>query len=424
MKSMAMIWAGLLCSIAQAAEPAPLPTQEQVHQALLATPAVQSALSMASYENASARRLDAGPYEWTVRAGYAQRNEINVAHYNEADIGIERGLRWWWKGATDHKIGESGLAVADAAIADAWHEEARTLVTQWFDLLRAQSIAENLQRQLMLFEEQVRDVTVRVNKGETRPLDLTLSNTEIEIARARLIQAQREANLARTTFALRYPSLVQPDLPSLPPPLAPDKSAAAWTQEIVGHNHEIELARAEAARAQLNADRARQERLPDPTVGTRYSYERDGKERLLGFSVSLPIGTSSRAATADQLQAKAAEAAQRVREVQRKLDTAARTVSLDADARYNVWQSLEQVATNASRNAEALGHGYQLGEATFAEMLLARRQASETALSSVQARADAWQASTRLRLDAHELWAYTNHHAKADGGTPPLPPKD
>lgn len=398
---------------AQAAQdPVPLPVAENVRAALMATPSVQAALRMNDYAGATARALDAGPHEWMARAGYAQRNEVDVKRYNEADVGIERGLRWWWKGNTDHKIGETGMQVADAAIADAWHEEARTLLSQWFEVLRSMAIVDHLQRQLLLVDEQVRDVSVRVDKGQTRVMDLKLSENERAMAQARLLQAQRDLNAARTQFSLRYPAIPLAEKIELPQPQVSSEDAAHWIGKIVGHNHEIELAKAETERAGLQADRARQERLPDPIIGTRYGYERGGDERVMGVSVSFPIGGGLRAATAEQTRAKAGEVAQRQREVELKVETSARTVAMDAKSRFDLWQRYEQVSSTADRSAESIGRGYQLGEATLADVLLARRQALEAALGSAQARADAWQASSRLQLDAHEIWAYEEHHLK------------
>ncbi|MFX8949770.1 TolC family protein, partial [Acinetobacter baumannii] len=77
----------------------------------------------------------------------------------------------------------------------------------------------------------------------------------------------------------------------------------ALHDRILGRSHEIAAAEALAAQAQAQADRARRDRLADPSLGVRVFSEKGGIERGGGVVFSMPLGGGYRRALADRASA-------------------------------------------------------------------------------------------------------------------------
>ena len=99
---------GLAAEHTDAAANAPdLPDRAQVLDALRSSPTVRAAGAQIEAEEARARRLDAGPHEWTVRLTDQQRRVRTApdARYNEWNVAVERALRLPGKGQLDRQLG-------------------------------------------------------------------------------------------------------------------------------------------------------------------------------------------------------------------------------------------------------------------------------------------------------------------------------
>jgi hypothetical protein len=75
----------------------PLPT---VERALTEYPPVRAARQAVGIDEAGARRLQAGPYEYAIRGGY-QSHSIQTGRFPEWDIGVERSIRLPGKAVAD-----------------------------------------------------------------------------------------------------------------------------------------------------------------------------------------------------------------------------------------------------------------------------------------------------------------------------------
>jgi len=107
-----------------------------------------------------------------------------------------------------------------------------------------------------------------------------------------------------------------PELPLPPPPNElpttpmPDvANAQRLDADAVGHRPEIVAARTRAQAAQLRAERAGREYLPDVTVSTAYSAMWDTPEHrwAVGLSFNLPIQTGRRGGAVDEANAMRAQ---------------------------------------------------------------------------------------------------------------------
>lgn len=403
----------MLPAFAEESPPA-VPPEAAVRQMLAALPQLSAARAIVQSEQANSRRLAAGTHEWTVRASAQRRTDNAGQRYLENDLTLERPFRIGGKQGKDIALGDAGISVAQARLADAWHEAGRGLLRSWFEWMREARSAQRLQDHARVLEQQLDIVQRRVKAGDAPRLEQMLAETEWQ--RAVVAQAQAAARAARADAELRkrYPGLV-PQLPAeLPAPVLLPGSVAQWQEKILAHNHEIELAELEAAHSRLTAERTVLERTPDPTVGVRYAQERDRQEHIVGVIVSVPFSGAARSANADAAVARAEAAAQKAREVKLRVESDAAQVAMQAQSANALSDRFAGIASQAQANAALVGKAYSLGEAPLNDTLLARRQSLEAISAAEQARIDALEANARLLLDMHRLWSLREHHGDGD----------
>lgn len=395
---------GLCLSAAAWAE---LPPVEQVTQQLLALPEVQVADAQLRASEAAAQRLSVGPHEFTLRVGAQQRWVRNAGSPGvEPQLSLERPVRWPGKAAQDERLGEAGLALARLQRADALHEASRALLRDWYALQRDRALAALWQQQVASQQALVDISRRRVQAGDAARSELVSQQAALAQIDSSRVQAQAQAEAAQASWTSRYPlipvasgsgGVAQPEAQSA-------QDLAALREQLTADDHGVRLAQAEAALARARAERQAQEQRPDPTLGVHWSREQSGRERLLGVSVSLPLGGTGRAADRRQAQAEAdalaARAEQRRRE--RLAEAAGQTVRVVAAV--DTWRAQAQAETLAQSALQAAQKGWALGEYAVGDVHLARRQQAEAALAAVTARFDALHQQDRLRLDLHQLW--------------------
>lgn len=393
-----------------AATPAPaalaiLPPEALARQAVQDHPQSRSSAIGVDLAAAGQRRLDAGQYEWTVRAGASRHRDGVGSPYTEQELSLERGLRWFGKASGDSAIGAKGVELAKAAHADVWHETGRALMTDWFDAVREMSAARRMLEQRELAGQLRAMVDKRVRAGDAAPLELLQADTESRRVDALLQQARQREERALRTLSANYPGLPRPDVSAMPPPQPLSDDAARWFDTIMHDNHELELAQAELELSTLQAARVARERMPDPTVGVHARRERAGVERVVGLSITIALPGQARAADGSAAAARAGMAAERLRQTRVKVTLAARRAIDDCGRNYANWQTLQQVRQQSERQAATMMSAYRLGEASLGDALNTRRLALDAAATAESAQIDALAALSRLYLDAHAIWA-------------------
>jgi outer membrane protein TolC len=384
---------------------ADLPPTPDVLRAIRAHPSVLGARSGVKVEESNRDRLAAGPYEVGVRLGAAQRRDA-LRDYAEWDVALERPLRLPGKARIDAQLGAQGIEQAKLGLGDALHEASRELLRVWFSVVRANAAARETAVQAGFLRSQLDAVKKRVAAGDAPRMELNLAEATLAQAEAVTAQARGREQSVRAELAQLFAGIEVPAQPVLADPLPLGQELAYWREHILEHNHELAVARSEAQRRVLLASRAQSDRTPDPTVGVRHGSERAGAERITGVFLMIPFAGEARAATGAAAQSQAEAAAQREALVLRKLSAEVDSAYRTALGAYEAWQRSRSAAEGLGRNADLVARGYALGETGLAEVLAARRYASEAALASRQAGLDAAEARYRLMLDAHLLWPF------------------
>lgn len=383
-----------------------LPPQTMVQQVLQSHPTVMAARSGIKAGEATRDRLEAGSHEFSVTAGAARRRVVDSGErLRDWSVGLERAVRLPRKAELDSALGQQSLVLTQNAYGDAMHEAGRSLLSGWFVWLRERAQSEQWQQQVDVQKQQLDVVTRRVKAGDAARLEEELAQAALMQAEISLQQARLRAENAKSSLNRYFPTLALPAQPlamdQMPPP---GEDLAYWLDLGLDHNHELMLARAESKVAQLTAQRADADRVPDPSLGLHYLSERNGSENVTGLYITLPLPGGARRAASAESQAHAEMAAQREALVQRRIEAEISAAYNSAKASYASWQSAHAASELIQRNEAKMARAYELGEMGLNDVLLARRQGMEARLAATLSRFDAAETHYRLLLDTHQLW--------------------
>jgi len=382
-----------------------LPPHNQVDVALDSHIDVLNAETGIRIEQTNQRRWESGNYEFNVRAGTAQRRTtVPGQKMKEWDVAIERPLRLINKVLLDDDIGAEGVVRATHALGDARHESGRTLLHLWFNWQREQMQVLQWQQQVDILKQQALTTEKRLKAGDAPRMELSQANAAVAQANVSLQQARMRAELAGNELTRQFPAIILPAQPTSSEPSPISENLDYWKRLILDHNHELEMVRSERRYQQMLAERSRAERIPDPTIGVRYSNELAGSEKVAGVYVSIPLSFGLRGTHAENAEQQAEIAGHRENAVQRRLDADIYAAHTQAIHSYQIWQQAKEAADSIRQNAELVTRAYSLGESSLFETLTARRLGLESALAENLARLDANEARYRLLLDAHQLW--------------------
>lgn len=391
-----------------------LPAPDVVMKALRESPRLLMQAESIEQGVQRERKRRAGPHEWQIAALQQQRTESSGRRFDEQEYGLQRGMRWPWKATLDRRLGSQERLVGELGYSDAWHEAGRDLLDMWFEWVGAEQSVRIAETHLQSLQTQQRSVERRVQAGDAAAVELQLAEAETRRMHTTRNSAALAAMRAQEALAREFPMLplVAPSLAEKPAAL--QGTDAQWLQTITSDNHELELALSEAKAARLQAERASADRLADPMLALRYSDNLDGNRRLLGLTVTLPLGGTLRSADAALARSEARKAEANVQLVTDRVHSDARAALSAAHLSLRSWQDLAEAAALMRRAADAAARGYELGELDLAFSLTARRQALEAEQQLVIAHLTALHDHARVLLDAHQLWALPEGHESID----------
>lgn len=389
-----------------------LPPEAAVRQALLDLPSVRAGQGEIAQGEARQRQLEAGPHEWAVTLEGQRRRTRDDAggpdsRTRDWAVGLERAWRLPGKAALDSQLGQEQRALAEAAAEERLHGGARLLLETWFAWLRARERLVQVEEARASLEKENRAMTRRRELGDASELE----SLQMEAAFAQM-QAEhrtREAELlaARERLQQLFPGLPLPEQVSLPAPQPIAGSLEEWEEALLTQEPALRLARLESSRSRLQVQRTDRERLADPTVGVRVAREKDGEDRLLGLTLTIPLGGSARQAEADRTRAEASIASEREAQVLRETRAAARAAWQQARGAWQAWEASREAATRMTKAAQLQTRAYELGELGLAEMLAGRRLAFNAERDARLAQLDALETHYRMEIDRHALWAFS-----------------
>lgn len=366
-------------------------------------PSVAAARASLEAARQEAGILDSSPYEWNARLSSQRRSVQSGPNYQEWNAGIERTFRLPGKAAADRNIGKAAVEEAEARYGDAKHEAARELLSLWVDWLQAEQGYELAERNGKSAQENLDAVVMRARAGDAAKLDVSLAQAELADQKRVANDARTQTTVSWARLQARFPTLGR-QFTVLPEPLPLQENAAFWRERILAQSDELKTVRAQLQRAQAQTERARADKVPDPTVGVYNASELGGQERITGIMISMPIPGGQRKLRITR----AVYSAEVIRQ-----EVALRKRQLEAEIASNVatangaYESLQIAGTGAfamQSNARLMQRAYSLGEADLQSLLAARRQATAATQSALAARSSALKSYYLLLIDAHLIW--------------------
>lgn len=366
-------------------------------------PMVVGARAEAFVARQDAQLARESPYEFTARAT-AQRRRVEAGpQYREWNVAIERPLRLPAKAAADGRIAQALDEQAEAHFGEAMHEAARTLLALWVDWAAAEQAQALAQENLEAARANVDVVDKRVRAGDAARLDASLARGELADQERAAVEARTAAAVAWARLQARFPGFRR-DLAALPEPRPVEGGEAFWRERILSLSDDLKLAAAARDQALGHAERARAERMPDPTLGVFTASEVGGRERLTGLSLSVALPGARRSTLAARAASGAEAARQAYALKEAELKAAIGAELARAQGAYDGWVSAQAGAAAMRDNARLAQRAYSLGESDLQSLLAARRQANSAAQAALAARAQAVHAYGGLLVDAHLVW--------------------
>ena len=394
---------------------AALPLEALARAALEAHPDVVAAKARLGGAKAEADRLRVGDYETTFDAAAGARHVADYysdpgrrpgATVAEGYVGAQRAFRLPGKAALDRRTGALGVEAASDEVDDARHQTGLALADAWFAWVQASAEVDLDRSSVEGAQKAVAGLRRRVQLKDAAPLELDQAQSALAVAQAKVEISAGDVRSARIALEQGFPDLpLPPRAPVVPDPLNPPDPPGGWREAILARSHEIRIAELKADQQRAVAARARLDQHPDPTFGVRAFDEQGDRERGVQLTVSIPFGGARRSALYASETAKASDLQAQAAKVRREILALAGKDVAAVSSRLLAWRAAKAAQEAGQVAARLQRRAYELGEKDLAETLLSNGQVYQAMRAEIDARVEAWRAVTKLRLDAHALWA-------------------
>jgi len=406
-----LMGAAVLSSMAVRAQDAQsyLPSETAVREAVAQSPDVLTAESRRDATLARAEGTRAGTAETVIRAiGQGRSVREPSERYAEGQIAVERPLRLWGKAQADGTLADLAAEAGELTVKDARHETSRQILSLWIAVIRASQARMAAEDNARAAADLATMTARRVQVGDAARLDAELAAAELARARAAVATADAAEAASLADLRARFPMVGRPAQEPvrivLPPP--PQEPAEQLRNAYVQDSHEYRLAMADEAHAQQQAKRADLDRKPDPTVGMFFTVERGGAERILGVSVSMPLGSAYRRSNAVAAAADAETAARRRLGLERKLGAEFDVLYRNLSGKRATAVAQTEAAALQRTVSERATRAYRAGESGLPELIAVRRSLADALLAERLASVDVLESDSRLKLDLHRMWDF------------------
>lgn len=309
-------------------------------------------------------------------------------------------------------LAQAEITLKEAELAGRQRDLANQIFGNYVEALAALKELQVLEELLQLDTETTRFVQIRVNEGETSPLELNLLQTEVERLRARrsLAEGKLQAAISKLKLyaGLSYQEplrlreeITTAQLPQLPPTIETGVTVALRTRP------EIRVAELEEELATAGLRLTRAQSRPDFTAFTRYTQGRAGfddprgeffqrdKSLTFGVAIGLPIFNRNQGAKAEaELAIKQAQERRAFAEQVIKNEVATAFQRIEA-AREALSRLETAVLPRSQQNIVTIRRVYEIGELKITDLIAeqrrlldANRDLTETLTERYRAQAD------------------------------------
>lgn len=309
----------------------------------------------------------------------------------ELSVGLSVPLDVYGQRTRRIDVANAEIELRQAEVASRQRELAGQIFVSYADALTSLREVQILDRILSLDLETSRFVQIRVNEGDTPPLELNLLQAEIERLRARrqLVEGKLQAAVTRLKFHAGVPlespltlreEISTASIPSLPPSIETSISVG------LRNRPEIRLAELEERVASAGLRLVRSQSKPEVTAHTRYTQQRSvfddprgvffqrDRNLTFGVSIGLPVFNKNQGAKAE------AEIA--IRQAQERRLYAEQVVKSEITVAFQRIEAANRslailqtsVLPRSLENIETIRRVYELGELKITDLIAEQRK--------------------------------------------------
>jgi outer membrane protein, heavy metal efflux system len=336
--------------------------------------------------------------------GSGGEGELTVGASMPLDVYNQRGRRV--------ALAVAEITLRESEVSVRRRELANQILVSYAEALGSLRELQVLEELLELDTRTTRFVQIRVNEGETPPLELSLLQTEVDRLRARrhLAEGRLQNAISKLRLSAAMPSneplrlresFATAALPSLPPSLDSAIDVAIRTRP------ETRVAELEGQLASAGLRLVRSQSKPDLTAYSRYSQGRSivdlptgsfpQSERSLTFGVAIGLPMFNRN------QGAKAEAAISIRQAEERRAFAEAVIRNEVTAAFRRIESANRALTiletavmpRSLQNVETVQRVYEIGELKITDLIAeqrrlldANRDLTETLTERYRAQAD------------------------------------
>lgn len=334
---------------------------------------------------------------------------------SETSIGVALPLEVGGRRQRRIELARAELEATEAEIADRERRLAGEVRALYAEALAALRELETTEHLTDLDLQTVRVVQIRVNEGDSAPLELNLLRAEVERLRSR--RALVEGRLRSALIRLKNIAGIAPEEPLrlreelAPPTLArPPATLDASIEIALRTRPDLRLARLNEEVAQAGFRLVRAQNRPDVAAFTRYTLSRSAfdatpigtlrdRDRLLtfGVSVGIPVFNRNQGASAE-----AQAAIEQVRTRRRFVESVVRSEVSSAYARYEAARaavaSFETGVINQSNeNIRVIRAAYELGQFRVTDLIAEQRRLVDSQREFTEALTEQYRARADLQ---------------------------
>lgn len=289
------------------------------------------------------------------------------------------------------------------------------ILTNYAEALGALREIDALEKVLELDMQTTKFVQIRVNEGETAPLELNLLQAEVERLRSRrqLAEGRLQSSLTRLKLLTGIPfedSLLLREqidtaiLPTLP------KTAEAAVDIALRARPDVRLTQIEEQVATAGLRLVRAQSRPDLTAYTRYSQGRSVVDTSIGNfpqrDRSLTFGVAIGIPIFNKNQGAKAEAEISIKQAQSRREFAERVVRSEIISAYQRFEAasravmtLEQSAIPRSmQNVETFRRVYEIGEIKITDLIAEQRRLLDANRDLTEALTEKYRAQADIQI--------------------------
>ena len=392
-----------------------LPPLDAIKHSLSQHPTVRSAISDQDYANFSGQGLKLGQ-PWTVRAGMQLRNS-NVqdsqtkSNNYEPNFGVEKQIRLPGKYQLDQDLAQRGMTIAELKYEDAKHEVAKTLLNQWFAYMRSALQLTRIEEQQERIQQYMQMTQQRIRAGDASRLELMLLSNEFRQIEEQYMQAKTAYYQAQQLLSRDYQGKIPEHWSSDIIKIHPlEYTQTEWIQQVLSANHELELAKTQAAQQDALVKREKLNRVANPTVGVGYSREQSGIENLMSVSVSIPLASRQVRIASGMAMAEAQKANFEIGRVENRLRQETQYWFTQMESATVRSEQAQQNLAQLQQQHGLMQKAYKLGELSLNELLLHSQQLVDARGRIDQAKIDYAESLSLLLLNSHQLWPLHEDH--------------